>query len=306
MKLVAAGALAFTLIVAPAAQTPRFRSNVAVVRVDALVTDGRRPIGGLTAANFELRDNGVLQKIVDVHFETLPLNIFCVLDVSASVEGHPLLQLKDGMSALIDTLTGGDRAALLTFSNRLQLHTRLTGDRDRLRSAAKAVKATGSTALFDAIFAGLALREADEGRPLMLLFSDGKDTASWLSASKVIDAARRTDVVVYIVAARSAVALQPPWTRSLSSRLQRPSLIERAAEHFLEELADATGGRVVFTDIETPLREIFLDTLDEFRRRYVISYQPTDVAAGGWHAIDVRLRGRSGQVKARRGYADSR
>ncbi len=304
MKSVVAGALAFTVIVPAAAQTPRFRSHVAVVRVDALVTDGRRPIAGLTAADFELRDNGVLQKIVDVHFETLPLNIICVVDVSASVEGHPLLQLKDGVSALIDTLTGGDRAALLTFSNRLQLLTRLTGDRDRLRSAANAVKATGATALFDAIFAGLALREADEGRPLLLLFSDGKDTASWLSARKVLDAARRTDVVVYIIAAKSAISLQP-WTRSSSGRTQR-QLLTPAAEHFLDQLADISGGRVVFTDDETPLREIFLDTLNEFRRRYVISYEPTGVAAGGWHAIDVRLRGRSGQVKARRGYADSR
>ena len=306
MKSVAAGALAFTVIVSTAAQTPRFRSDVAVVRVDALVTDGRRPIGGLTAANFELRDNGVLQKIVDVHFETLPLNIICVLDVSGSVEGHPLLQLKDGVSALIDTLTGGDRAALLTFSNRLQLHSRLTGDRDRLRSAANAVKATGATSLFDAIFAGLALREADAGRPLLLLFSDGKDTASWLSASKVLEAARRTDVVVYVVAARSEISLQQPWTRSLSGRPPHPPLLTRTAEHFLEELADVTGGRVVFTDVETPLREIFLDTLNEFRRRYVISYQPAGVPAGGWHTIDVKLRGRTGQVRARRGYADVR
>ena len=109
------------------AQDARFRSQVAGVRVDALVTDGRRPVTGLTAANFELRDNGVLQTITDVHHETLPLNVVCAFDVSGSVAGVPLGHLKEGLRGVISALGRDDRAALLTFAERIELHSALTG-----------------------------------------------------------------------------------------------------------------------------------------------------------------------------------
>jgi VWFA-related protein len=305
--MLSAAVLALIVSAPTVAQNPRFRSTVAVVRVDALVTDGRRTVAGLTASNFEVRDNGVLQTVIDLHFETLPLNIICVLDVSSSVEGKPLLQLKDAAAAVVAALANGDRGALATFSSRLQLHTRLTTDRERLRAAVNSVAAGGSTALFDAVFAGLALREADDGRTLLLLFSDGKDTMSWLTASQVIDAAKRSDVVIYPVLARETMRPGPFRIDPLAARPMRPSTGDKsAAEYVLGELADETGGRVVSADSESTLRETFLATLNEFRQRYVISYEPTGVAAADWHTIDVRLRGRSGQVKARRGYAESR
>ena len=294
--------------VASTAQNPKFRSTVSVVRVDALVTDGRKPVPGLTPSNFEVRDNGVAQRILDVQYESLPLNVICVLDVSGSVAGKPLLQLKDATGAVVDSLAGEDRAALATFSNRLRLHRRLTADRDGLRAAIGAVAASGLTALFDAIFAGLALREADEGRTLLLLFSDGEDTVSWLTASQVLDAAKRSDVVVYPVKAREAIPMEPirivpsPHGQLLRTR---PMETKSSSDYVFGELADETGGRVMYAEMST-LRETFLATLNEFRQRYVISYEPTGVPAGGWHTIDVKLRGRSGEVKARRGYADFR
>jgi VWFA-related protein len=299
MKSILTLIIGLSAVVAITAQTPRFRSMVAVVRVDALVTDGKQPVSGLTAANFELRDNGIAQRILNVSYETLPLNVLCVLDVSASVAGRPLLQLKDAGFAVIEALRTDDRAALVTFSNRLQLHSRLTADRDRLRAALRAVQAGGATSLFDGIFAALTLREAGEGRTLLLLFSDGEDTSSWLSAATVIDVARRTDVVIYPITTRGPIASVPPLTElGVVGVRSQP-----AAEYVLGELADDTGGRVVPVESERSLRETFLHALNEFRQRYVISYEPTDVPAAGWHTIDVKLRGRSGQIKARRGYS---
>jgi VWFA-related protein len=303
LVLVTLTALTALAVLPLAAQTQRFRSNVAVVRVDTLVTDGRRPVTGLTTANFDLRDNGVPQTILDVHFETLPLNIICALDVSGSVAGDPLAQLKDAFTAVVGALGGQDRAALITFSNRLALHTRLTRDRDRLRAAAKAVDAGGSTAFFDGVFAALALREADEGRTLLLLFSDGLDTASWLDARATIDTSRRTDVVIYPVTPARALHLPPLSTNRTQGG---PTIgVRPPADYVLGELADNTGGRVVHAADDRSLRETFLGTLNEFRQRYVISYEPTGVPSNGWHTIDVKLKGRSGQVKARRGYAGS-
>ena len=288
--------------VAATAQNPQFKSGTAAVRVDALVTDSRRPVRGLTAASFELRDNGVRQTITDVHHETLPLNVICALDVSSSVAGEPLEDLKRGYLALIDALSKEDRAALLTFANRIALHSALTGDRARLQALVGQLATGGTTSLFDALFSALALRETDEGRTLLILLSDGRDTSSWLTARKLVDAARRTDVVVY------PVTTQTP-TRLLSfkspSRAATPHEVPRrqeSSERLLEALADETGGRVVHATDEPALGTTFLRVLDEFRQRYVLSYTATGVAESGWHTIEVKLRGQSGEVRARRGY----
>ena len=71
-----------------------FRSGVEAVAVDALVMDGRRPVGGLTASDFALRDSGVVQSIDTVAFEDVPLNVILALDTSKSVDGAPLEELK--------------------------------------------------------------------------------------------------------------------------------------------------------------------------------------------------------------------
>ena len=102
------------------------------------------------------------------------------------------------LSALIlfDLLRDMDRASVVSFATHISLHTPLTSDQDVLRRGLAQLRATGLTSLRDATFAGLALRETDPSRTLMLVFSDGEDTSSWLPASRVIDAAKRSDVVV--------------------------------------------------------------------------------------------------------------
>ncbi len=257
------------------------------------------------------------QEITDVSLETLPLNLICVLDVSGSVSGPPLANLKDALTALIDALAPADRAALVTFSERLQIHTPLTSDRSRLRSLVERVEAGGATSVIDAAFAGLALREVDEGRTLMLLFSDGRDTSSWLSARTVLDAARRTDVVMYPVNARMTNALNlpqhlvpfgdadnrnPPSVPRQTTPISGSRFRDEVADSLLEAFADETGGRMFSAEGEGALRKTFLNVLAEFRQRYVLSYTPAKVPADGWHTLEVKLRGRRGQVKARRGY----
>ncbi len=291
------------LVWAADGQVARFRAGVAAVRVDALVTDGRRPVANLTAANFELRDNGVPQKVTDVSYESLPLNVICALDVSSSVSGKPLEQLRAALAELFDALGPRDRAALLTFSHQVVLHTPLTSDRDRLRKIAAGVTAGGATSFFDAGFSALTLRETDDNRALLLLFSDGIDTASWLSASELLDAARRSDVVIYPVTKPAAQVpmIQGFHTPFGSSRTNRAPSTDPDGR-IVEKLAEETGGRVFVVAPETSLSKTFLDVLAEFRQRYVISYEPTGVAADGWHAVEVKVKGKSGQVRARRGY----
>ena len=286
------------VLVTASIQAPQFKSRVAAVRVDALVTDGRRPITGLTAANFELRDNGSVQKITDLHHETLPLNIIAALDVSGSIAGEPLEQLKRAYRAVIDALAADDRAALLTFAQNVDLHSSFTSDRDKLRTLADGVDTGGSTSLHDAVFSALTLRETDERRTLLLLMTDGRDTSSWLTAQKLVAAARRTDIVIYPVTIRSVSSFFEVPRPRVHGRGQR----QEPSERLLDTLADDTGGRVVYASDESALESTFLSVLQEFRQRYVLSYTPEGVSTTGWHTIEVKLKGRSGDVRARRGY----
>src|SRR5919112_32731 len=79
---------------APPPQQPVFRTGADVVSVDASVQRDRRPLTGLTAADFELLDNGVPQEISDVTYEKLPIDVTLLLDVSASVTGPILDELR--------------------------------------------------------------------------------------------------------------------------------------------------------------------------------------------------------------------
>jgi hypothetical protein len=256
-----------------------------------LVTNGKQSVTGLSAGDFELRDNGVPQVLAQVDVEQLPLNLILVFDTSASVAGERMQSLLDAGRTLLDQLREADRVALVSFSTRVELVAPLTPSRHQIRAAVGTLDAAGSTSLRDAVFSGL-------------VFSDGADTSSWLTSRRVIEVAKRTDAVIYAVAVgreETVTQTRVTHTGSPSGTTQRTILVKDAGK-FLESLTEETGGRVLFADSNTDLRGAFTKTLAEFRDRYVLSYTPTGVAATGWHRLDVTLKGKRGKVTARRGY----
>ena len=260
------------------AQDVTFSSRVEAVRVDVLVTDNGQPVRGLGPGDFEIRDNGVLQQIDLVSFEQIPLNVVLALDMSDSVAGERLERLLTAGNAVLGGLERNDQAALVTFSEALHLGAKLSSDVAPVRAALQRARGKGETSLIDGVYAGIQIGESDAGRALMIVFSDGLDTASWLPAEKVLDAAKRSDVVAYGVAARSP-----------------------AKPEFLRDLTSFTGGRLFEVEKMDKLDSLFLGILQEFRQRYLVSYTPRGVAKEGWHKLDVRVK-HSGTVKARPGY----
>ena len=265
--------------VAPSAQQPTFSAKRESVRVDVLVTDRGKVVTGLGAGDFDVRDNGVPQAIDLVSFQQIPLNVFLALDTSASVSGERLTDLQTAGHALLDRLAQDDRSALLTFSHMVRLREGLTGATARVRQALTGVQPLGDTALVDGAYTAIMLDPLDGGRNLLLVFSDGLDTASWLTPERVLDSAKRSDFVVYGVSSRG-----PEESK------------------FLEDLTELTGGTTLKIESTRDLSATFLKILDEFRQRYLISYSPTGVPAGGWHRLDVRVKGRRVTVKSRAGY----
>jgi VWFA-related protein len=280
MKLVAvSAAVLLGSVVAQSAQQPTFSAKRESVRVDALVTDRGKVVTGLGAGDFEVRDNGVLQTVDLVSFQQIPLNVFLAFDVSASVSGERLKHLQTAGHTVLDRLATEDRTALLTFSHAVLLREGLTGATARVREALTDVQPLGDTALVDGAYATLMLDPQDGGRNLLLVFSDGLDTASWLTPERVLDSAKRSDFVVYGVSSRG-----PEDSK------------------FLEDLTELTGGATLKIESTKDLSAAFLKILDEFRQRYLISYSPAGVAPGGWHRLEVRVKGRRVTVKSRAGY----
>jgi VWFA-related protein len=264
---------------AATAQQPLFSTRVEAIRVDVLVTRGNRPVPGLRAEDFELRDNGVAQRVEVVSLEQLPLNVVLALDLSESVAGERLQDLRRASGLLLDALQPRDRAALLTFTEVIRLPCALTAGVDCIRRALSEPSAGGQTALIDGAYAGIVAGETTDGRALLMVFSDGLDTSSWLSAKSVLEATRRTEVVVYSIFTGGGT---PPA--------------------FLRDLTDATGGRHIRPSRTADLPATFVDILNEFRHRYVLTYSPRGVSPDGWHALSVRIKRGGGNVKARAGY----
>ena len=263
----------------PSAQQPTFSARREAVRVDVLVTDRGKVVTGLGPGDFEIRDNGVPQTIDLVSFQQIPLNVFLAFDASASVSGERLTHLQTAGHALLDRLAKDDRSALLTFSHMVLLREALTGEAARVRKAITGARPLGDTALIDGAYAAIMLDPLDGGRNLLLVFSDGLDTASWLTPEGVLDSAKRSDFVVYGVSSRGPEDAK-----------------------FLEDLTELTGGATLKIESTKDLSAAFLKILDEFRQRYLISYSPTGVASGGWHRLEVRVKGRRVTVKSRAGY----
>ena len=261
------------------AQGPAFTSKVEAVRVDVLVTENGEAIRGLGPADFELSDNGVPQAVELVSFDQIPLNVILALDMSDSVAGERLEQLRGAGSGLLAALKKDDQAALITFSHAVQLGATLTTDVASVQAALAAAVSAGQTALVDGAYAGIMVGESDAGRALLIVFSDGVDTSSWLRAEAVLDAAKRADVVVYGV-----------------------SVVSRLKPEFLREVTSFTGGRLFEIEKRANLSATFLGILDEFRHRYLVSYTPKGVAKDGWHKLEVRVKNRRATIKARPGY----
>lgn len=314
VALVAAAVTAAAGAVLAQQTPPSFVARTDVVLVDVQVTRSGRPVEGLTASDFVVRDSGVPQTSQLVSADNVPVDLLLALDTSASVRGDSLDRLKEAARAAASSLRPGDRGGLLTFSHAIRLRAAWTTDREALGAAIAGVTAEGSTSLTDAAFAALAMHAEPGRRVLVLVFTDGDDTASWLSAHDVLQAARRSEAVVYGVTlegqpghsgADVTKILREPGPAGDRARRDaetwlagQPSLYRGA---LLPLLAFETGGESFSAAGAAKLGDAFVEIMARFGRRYLLAYTPTGVPQGGWHPLEVTVKN-GGDVIARRGY----
>jgi len=327
MKLAVLFASAFVAAAFAASQDQRvFRANVSGVTIPASVRSGGKPVPGLKAEDFELRDNGVLQEIRTFTADTVPLDVTLMLDASASVEGPLLERLKTAVNDTANLLHQGDRLRLISISQVLRevFPFRPKGEPMPL----DALTAEGATSLYDALAAGM-MRPGDSGRrQLVIAFTDGRDSTSILDIQATREIARLSDAVVDIVLPANRVdqppdrpvrnaARQQTLDQVLNSSsnviagtptevVEKARAIQAAKNNRTDELMEViapTTGQVFPLYGGDSIGRAFRRVLDDFRASYVLQYEPQGVATGGWHDVIVTIR-RPGRfdVRARKGY----
>ena len=292
-----------------------FRSGVEGVTVVASVRQGNRPVGGLTAADFHLTDNGVPQRISSVSAEKVPLDLTLLLDLSSSVDGPQLQRLKKAVADTAALLRSDDRIRLVAISQVLQ---EVFGFQPP--SAAlplDGLRAEGATSLYDGMAATM-MRPAGAGRrQLVVAFTDGRDSTSIVDEKTAFEIARRSDAVVSIVV--PVEAADAAATRRLAQRNTVDSLAgagnlstsgrvpgATGADGLplsLAQLVAPTGGLVVPLGSGESISRVFRTTLEDFRASYVLHYTAEGVPPEGWHelSVSVKKRGRY-DIRARKGY----
>jgi VWFA-related protein len=282
---------------------PVFRSTATVVSVSASVKRFNAPVSGLAASDFLLTDNGVEQTIDSVAFEEVPIDATLIIDVSGSTE-DVVDRIRRDTRRILALLRPIDRARVLAIDT--YVHEILP-----LQSAEKATlppqpAVGGMSSISDAIAMALMTPPDPDRRRLIVAMTDGVDTMSVLDAGQVREIARRSDVVLHVVAIEASMRA-PSMLRRPDAVYTSPLMLSRASRPetvMLGQAAEATGGRLHDPQFsrDDPVGA-FRTVFEEFRRSYVLRYSPTGVPLTGWHELSLTVKGnKATEVRARKGY----
>lgn len=260
----------------------QFSSQVQLVEVYATVTDAKgEPITGLKREDFEVYENNDLQDVSTFAAGEFPLTVALGIDRSWSMAGDKLRLAKQASQSFLRALKPGDRSMVVAINNDAEVIAPLTMDRFNQGRAIDALDPWSTTALHDAIITTLDRLASEPGRQALVIFSDGTDRYSKAGAAQVVERARRSNALIYLIA----------FGR------ERPPL--------LAELAVVTGGRSFLLRDVRDLDKTLAEVAKELRYQYLLGYTPTDPIASDrpeWRSIRVVMKKPGAKVRARDGY----
>ncbi|MGH9647668.1 MAG: hypothetical protein ACRD4E_12735, partial [Bryobacteraceae bacterium] len=265
-----------------------FRQNNVFVMAPVIVHDLRGNIvNGLSPLDFELYDNGKLQKITE-DATSHPISLVVAVQASANME--KLLPDIRKIGSLFTGLVLGENGemAVLAFDHRVQTMTNFTADPDKISAAFKAIK-TGSTPnhLNDAAMKGVdMLRTRDKTRRrILLLIAETRDSGSSMGVRDVLTEAEFKDITVYAVEVSHLLT-------SLTSRHEppRPSAIPPEARHLPggyigTKTTDAQQNMGDYSpaikEIFTAVKAIFISNPQEVYPKYTGGREYSDMTQKG-------------------------
>jgi Ca-activated chloride channel family protein len=274
------------------AQQPTFKSGTQIVSVFATVTDGQgRLVPNLLIDDFEVLDNDKPQTLVFFQNEVQPITVVVMLDTSGSMTSSIGL-LKAAAEQFVLRLLPADKGRIGAFADNIQLSSRFTSDRDELVGAVKDIDYGNGTRLWDAVGISLDELKGKPGRRVVLVFTDGDDTASRTRLGTVIDRGRAEEVMIYAI--------------GLSSHyFDGQRMVNSKPDSGLKKIADETGGGFFELKNTSDLAPTFTRVAQELHSQYVLGFTPMQLD-GRVHKLTVRMKQPGMTARARRSYLAAR
>lgn len=284
------------------AQQPTFKSGAKTVAVFATVTAGGQMMTGLTREEFEVRDSGKTQPITVFSTDVQPISVVVMLDRSGSMRGN--LRLVEGAAeAFVRQMLPTDKARIGSFAEQVQMDPEnFTSSKEELVEILRSrLQQRGPTPLWNAIDQAIASLKSQDGRRVVLVFTDGADNPGnfRLNNTSFMDVMRRAqeaDVMVYAIGLEGRGA--PAAGGGFGGMSQRP-------DAGLPAIAEETGGGYFELRNTQDLGATFARVADELHRQYLLGFEPTQLD-GKMHKLEVRVKKPGAKVRARKEYLAAR
>jgi len=277
------------------AQQPVFRAATDLVTLGVTVS-GRngQSMAGLSREDFEVLEDGVAQSLSylatgDSQESAPPLHLGLMFDTSGSMSDDIQLA-RTAAIKFLNTLTQAVDITLVDFDTEVRAGRFSQADFPRLVERIRTRKPKGFTAMYDALGVYLDSSAGDDGRTVLVIFTDGGDTSSSIPFGEALTLLRASDVTVYAIG-------------FLPRRMSGPPGDGRAR---LSQLASESGGEAFFPTTMAQIEEAFARIAAQVQTQYTLGYTSTNVARDGrWRKLEVRVRrpdARSATIRTRRGY----
>ncbi len=273
--VIAAG-LAIGLGPSLAAQDLTLHLDVRLVSVFVNVTDRNGAIvGGLTRDDFAVTEDGKPQQLALFERQSeLPLNLTLAIDTSGSVHKDVAEETDAARRFTHALMRPQDQMSLLEFATDVRELTPFTNKVSQIDKGLGQLRGDFATALYDAIYLGADRLGRTQGRKVLVLVSDGGDTASNITYAKALEQALRNEVMIYSI-------IDVPIEASAGRDL--------GGEHALITLAEQTGGKSFYVS-EGGLNKAFAQVSDDLRTQYLLGYYPKKQEPGKqFHRVVVTI-----------------
>lgn len=260
------GLLVLVVPLGIAAQQTTLHVDVKLVNVFVNVTDSNGAIvGGLTRDDFAVLEDGRPQQIsVFERQSEMPLDLSLAIDTSASVRKDLNEEAAAARRFVHAILRPQDQMSVLQFATDVGELTSFTNKQPQIDRALGRLRGGWATALYDAIYLGSERLGMKQGRKVLVVVSDGDDTAKNTTYAQALEEALRNEVMIYSI-------IDVPITESAGRDL--------GGEHALITLAEQTGGKHFYVDAGG-LDKAFAQVSDDLRTQYLIGYYPRHQAPG--------------------------
>ena len=290
LKNIAAIAAVSALFISSSSAQQKFKSGTLTVPVYVTVTDAeKRLVPDLDREDFEVYDNGKVQPLTLFDNKSVPIAAVVMLDSSGSMT-LILGRVKEGAEQFLMRLLPEDTGRVGAFNDKIQFlpEDAFTSDRDVLIRSLKELDFGYPTRLWDAVDESIRRLEGVPQRKVILVFTDGADTASRRDLDDVMQEARAKEIMVYAIGLETKI--------SPNGQVQRSS-----PDRGLKKLAEETGGGFMLLKKEDELGPTFTRVAQELHSQYVLGFSPSALD-GKVHKLEVKLKKPGMNARSRKSY----